>query len=309
MLRELLIRKNKRFQSVPDKFISNLDKLQEDALLAVIELINQLEVSGGLFVSSAENLRLASEISLLLKDTMLTDEYVDVLAQFASEFDTQALLNDEYFNTFKGFEVTPFTKEILNLSKRNAIDLMLNGLDTDYVAPLREAIENAVINNSSFSETLRNIQTVIKGNDEIEGQLMRYSKTWAHESFAVADRSYTAAVSDDLGLEWHWYSSGLIDTSRAFCKERVNTYYHKNEIEAWGNGEHTPGLKFPSGGTWQGIRRGTNSTTIFSYLGGWNCGHSVMPVSFSIVPKKDLQRAVRLGYYKPTTKVELEKIN
>lgn len=308
-LKSLIEDKNLRIVEVPDKFISQLEKLEQGTYNSVIELLNRLEVNNGLFVPSAKNLRIASEISTLLRGVMLTPEYSSTLVEFAKEFDLQGLANNAYFiEAFTDFAITDFTQEIIKLSKRNAVNLMLNGVDSEFVKPLSNAIEQAVINNSGYQETLKSIQRVILGNPEIESSYLRYAKTWAHESFAVGDAAYTSAIGDELGIEWYWYSGHRIDTTRLFCLERNGKYFHKKEFELWGAGTHTPGFKTPSGGTWQGRRGGTDSKTIFSYRGGWNCGHSYMPTSFSVVPKKDLQRAVKLGYYKPTTNIELSKL-
>ena len=41
----------------------------------------------------------------------------------------------------------------------------------------------------------------------------------------------------------------------------------------------------------------TNSATIFSYLGGYNCQHILQPIATDYVPKEDIERARSLGYY------------
>jgi hypothetical protein len=44
----------------------------------------------------------------------------------------------------------------------------------------------------------------------------------------------------------------------------------------------------------------TNSETIKINLGGYNCQHSILPVSVFSVPKEDYLRAVDKGYHRPT---------
>jgi hypothetical protein len=72
--------------------------------------------------------------------------------------------------------------------------------------------------------------------------------------------------------------------------ERVDKYFHVTEIEYWGE---TPSLwntcktKLHKGG---GMIAGTNKTTIFTYRGGWQCNHQIIPVSEKIVPKDVIKR-------------------
>jgi hypothetical protein len=69
-----------------------------------------------------------------------------------------------------------------------------------------------------------------------------------------------------------------MDKTRPFCEERVGNFYHQKEIESWANID------------WQGKRPGTTSSSIFIYCGGYNCRHSLIPVSETLVPKIDLDR-------------------
>lgn len=303
---KLIQTKNNRLSSIPDKFITQIEKVEAEVYASILALINKLETREGLFIASAENLRIAAEITSQLKEVMLRTDYTKALVEFAREFDLQAISNQEYFSkAFKEFTASDFTREIVRTSKKNAVKAMLNGVETSFAAPVGNALEQAIINNSSYSETIKVLKTIVTGNPELDSTLVRHSKTLAREAFAVSDRAYSSAVSDELGIDWFWYSGGLVGDSRKFCVERVDQYFHRKELEAWGSGKRTPGFSYPQGGIWQGHRRGTNSQTIFTYLGGWNCMHSSMGVSALVVPKKDLKRAIKLGYFKPN-KVELE---
>ena len=47
------------------------------------------------------------------------------------------------------------------------------------------------------------------------------------------------------------------------------------------------------------MNRATDPQTIFAYVGGYNCQHSLLPVSVFSVPKIAIQDAIEKGYYKP----------
>jgi hypothetical protein len=89
------------------------------------------------------------------------------------------------------------------------------------------------------------------------------------------------------GLEFYRYSSGTQDTSRQFCLSRVGKYYHRKEVEAWASQN------------WDGKRTGTTSNNIFTFRGGYNCRHQLIPVHVSAVPAEVVQRNIESGNYKP----------
>lgn len=299
---DLLTKKVRRLTTVPDEFLSKIPKAEQQVYDRVVELLGRLELRNGAYAITDKNLRIASEISELLREVLLTSDYVQYVTDFAKEFDQQALLNNELFTkAFPEFTTTELTKRVVGIAKRDAIDLLLNrASDSDFIAPLREVIEQAVISGSGYRETLQSIRTFIEGNDEIDGALLRYSKQVSHDAFAIADRSYTSIASEEIGAEWFKYSGDEIETTRPFCAERDNQFFYYKEIEAWGAGERTIGMSWPKSGTWAGRIPETNSATIYSYCAGYNCRHSIMPVSLFAVPLDVIQRNIDAGMYSPT---------
>ena len=304
---ELAKKKVRRLTTIPDDFLSKIPRAESQVYDSVIDLLSRLEIKNGAYVISSKNLKRASEISRLLKEVLLASDYTKYVAEFAREFDTQATISDDLFKkTFPAFTASEMALSVNQIAKREAIDLLLNrASDAEFIAPLRDIIEQAVINGSGYQETLKSIRTFVVGNDEIDGKLERYSRLYAHDSFAIADRSYTSVVSEELEAEWFFYLGDVIDSSRPFCIERHGQYFHYKEIEAWGAGRKTGDLKWPKGGTWSGKIPETNSTTIYSYAGGFGCLHSVLPVSVFAVPKEVIERNIANGNYSPSER-ELE---
>ena len=125
-------------------------------------------------------------------------------------------------------------------------------------------------------------------SSDLTGKLLQYSKQIAYDSIATADRAYTSAVAEDLGNDWFYYAGGLLKTSREFCIERHNQYYHFKEVESW------------AGLNWDGKMENTTPQNIWENLGGYNCNHAIIPVSIDQVPKSVLKRNINSGNYVPT---------
>jgi hypothetical protein len=113
---------------------------------------------------------------------------------------------------------------------------------------------------------------------------------------AIADRSYAAAVNEELGIEYFQYLGGEIPTTRPFCEHREGQIFHRKEIEAWGNGDNSAGINDIVDGTWSGRIDGTDSRSIFTFVGGWNCRHYLVPVIVNRVPANVKARAKAEGY-------------
>ena len=307
-LRDDELKKIRRLTTVPDDFLAKIPVSESQVYDKVVELLSRLEVKGDNFVISNKNLQIASEISTLLKSVLISSDYTKYVTDFAKEFDTQAVVNNKLFETaFPKFTQTDLMKSVVNISKRETIDLLLNrASDTDFISPLRTTIEQAVINGSGYGETLKAIRTFIEGNEDVDGALLRYSKTYAHDSFAIADSAYSSVIADELDAEWFKYLGDDIKTTRPFCEQRANQFFHYKEINSWFTTDPQPsGITTHS--PWAGMIPGTNKDTFYSYRGGFNCRHSILAQSISVVPKTVIERNIASGNFIPSD-FEKEKL-
>lgn len=297
-LHQLIDAKNKALDDVPNRFKSQMLLVQKDAYKQIISLIGKLDQdSNGQFILNKKNQDILIEMDVLLRAVIEKTEYGEAVTELAKSFNTQQELNDDYFaKAFKGFKPSEQAKFIVSQAQANAVDLLINtSLDADFIIPVKNAIEQAVVNRAGFSETMESLQLLIEGGEDKTGKIERYANQIAHDAFAVADRSYSSEISEQYDAEWFYYSGALIDTSREFCIERHDKYYYYKEIEAWASLD------------WAGKMEGTNSATIFSTAGGYFCGHSIMPVSIFMVPKDVILRNIANGNFTPT-KFESEEL-
>lgn len=289
-LDELIRDKTLRLTRVPDEFLSAVDKATKELYPDVIELLSELEIdSQGNILLNNTNLQLTAEVKEALKEILLQSDYISAVKKFASEFNTQARITNQIFRKSFDFVDEGLAEQLINISKRNTADILINTIgDEAFADAVSEQVELAVSNNASFKDTIKAIRDVVTGNDEIDGKLQQYAKQIAHDQFAIADRSYTSAVAEELGAEWFKYSGDTIESTREFCRERHNKFYYYKEIEEWADED------------WQGKIDGTNEKTIYSTAGGYNCRHSIIPVSIFAVPKDVIRRNISNGNFEPS---------
>jgi hypothetical protein len=299
-LKQILKEKNDRLESVPEALLTVVERTQKKLFAKLVSFVDQLERDGAQLISSSDNFFKITAIIDQFKDAIFQSEYVDAVKSFAKEFDAQKKVNDKYFQKgFGDFDKVDIAQSLVKKAKADAVNALLSSpLDDNFLKPLENLLIDSVATGAGWRETLDAIQKFTTGDEDKDGKLLQYSKQIAHDDFAFSDRAYSNAVADELDVEWYFYSGGEIPTSRCFCIERHEQYFHHKEIEAWGRGENLGECK--SGDLWAGAVSETNAQTIFIYAGGFNCGHSIMPVSVFDVPKEVIQRNIDNGNYDPT---------
>lgn len=275
-----------------EKSIPSIDKAIFDEL--TIEL-SKLETVNGNIKTSVNNLKQIQKVKNKLNAIILNDDYKQDVNTYLNSFDDTKGLIDNYFSTI----VSDFNgkgelfKAILNNSVSITAESLLGaGISNDIINPISDYLSKSVTSGSNLTELIQDLKVKIIGDKDNLGYLMKNVKQIATDSLNQYSANYIKTVSDDLGLKWYKYQGGRKTSSRCFCLERVDKYFHITEVEYWGE---TPSLwnicktKMHKGG---GMIAGTNKTTIFTYRGGWQCNHQIIPVSEKIVPKKDLDRFV-----------------
>lgn len=282
-----------RLDEVPKLLEQTTETLQAEVMEEVERLTAQLETVDGKFVLSEKNISILESIETQIKNKVFSPQYETALRKYAREFTNQAKLNDLYFEGIvNNYEVKPIYEEVVKQAQRNTIELLTGDTFTQpLMTPLKELMNTAVMNEGSYYDTLQGLRKIILGNDQIDGKLLSHVKRVAYDGFAISDRTYTSIVAKDLGLDFYRWSGGKIDDTRCFCLERAGKYYHRKEIEAWGDGKEVGNCGHP----WQGMNSLTNKDNIFSLAGGYNCKHSPLPVSEKSVPEAVIRRNKEKG--------------
>ncbi len=295
---EIIKEKIKRLDGVPLKFQTEFEKQQKVIFSDILEKLSELTVKDGHYEISTYNLNTVASITDELKKAFLTDDYLKAVKEFGGEFDKQAAVNNRLFkSTFGDIKVPAVANAYIKVAQKNAVESLIGApIDKEFIKPIQSILENAIINGAKYSDTVQSIKDFVEGSPEDNSKLLKYVKQITSDTFAITDRSYTSIVADTLDNDWFYYSGTTVGHTRCFCKERVGNYYHYKEIESWGNGDNLGDCDLGDG-TWAGEIDGTNQNTIYSYLGGYNCLHFIIPVSIEVVPEADIKRAENLGYY------------
>jgi len=299
-LNSLVKKKVALFDSVPEKLQTAALKTQAQIWKRIEPILQDMDVdSSGNISQTEDNIRRIAIISEELKKVLAGGEYKEAVRTFLSSIDEGVQLTDEIARNFeKGFEPSEIQRQIVNISKQNAINTFFGGgLDARFTQPFLEQLTSNIAARAPLNEAVNALRGLVTGTDANDGRLLANIKTTASTAQAIADRSYSAAVNEQLNIQWYEYLGGEIPTTRPFCEHREGQIFHRGEIEAWGDGKNSAGINDIRDGSWAGRIEGTDSRSIFTFVGGWNCRHYLVPVPDNKVPATIKARAKAEGFY------------
>lgn len=278
-IKRIIDAKLDRLESVPNAFLSAMERIQKSKFDDIVQLLDLLDYSGGNLVVSEANLLRVEALVEEIKGVLTGSEFEKAVGQLMDEFNEQAVLNYAYFESIDdAFAIPQISTAIVKQRQAGTIASLLDSTNQYLSNPTREALSASIQSGASRQELIDTLRFLVQGNDDIDGRLLRSTRLVVSDAFALSDAAVSESIAENLGLEWYLYTGGLIDTTRPFCKARNGKFFHKTEVENWASL------------TWNGKMPDTTEKTIFLTRGGYNCQHSLLPVSESIVPKSTVQR-------------------
>lgn len=275
-------------ETASGELVEGLEAVEHTALKRLIRDVLKFDTDGdGNIIPSRKNLKRLNEIIGRVNREFLKPRYSRQVDKFIDSFDAIEGTNEQYFSNFARFKKK---RQALKNLKRNSINqaaraLSAEAVDVELARPLRDVLTRAVTTGTSIDDLTAMLERILIGGPDRMSYYSRYAQQMTHDLLYTYGRSYHRAIAKDLDLKFYLYQGGLIRDSRPFCVERNGKVFHEEEIKRWGN--------IPE---WQGRNNLTTETSVFIYLGGYNCRHSLIPVDESYPPESVRERAREAGY-------------
>lgn len=269
-------------QETDAAYLIAITRVQDRLYNQVVAVLKDLELDDeGYIKQSSANRKIISKASDKVNEIFNSALYTSAVSNYISIIPKVDKLNVRYFSDISdGFKANRLFLKNLQSETIATVEqyILRDGLQSQVIGPLSQILNQNVNSGGQFSGFLTQIKDYIKGNDQVEGRAMRYTRTYLRDTVFTYSRTFQQSITNDLGLEFYLYSGGLMDTSRPFCTERNGQYFSHKEVESWASLE------------WAGKKSGTTTSSIFLFAGGWNCNHQLIPVSKLIVPKEVIDR-------------------
>lgn len=275
---------------ITDRFATQIVEFEAQLYGKLLSAIKDLDLDvDGYILQNGNNRKILAAAENILDTFLPGDALASVISNTLSVIPKLDNLNNDYFAGIKE-SFTPNRNFIKSLQAQTVdsieSNLLTDGLTAQVKSPIIDILNRNINSGGKFTGFVDELKMFVQGDNQVEGRILRYSRTYLSDALFQYSRTYQQAMTRDLDLEFYLYAGGLIDKSRPFCVERAGNYYHQKEIESWAP------LK------WAGKNPLTTESSIFTLAGGYSCAHSIIPVSIIIVPEDVIQRNVESGNYK-----------
>ena len=291
-----IIREIKRSLSGFDK---SIPALQSQLFKEVLNEIKRLDTKGDKISVTVKNLSILTSIKNKLNRIILNREYVSEIKDFVKSFNNVYALQFEYWKSIeKTFKPPPLLKAIRNQAIADTFQsLTTQGISANVSDAIIGILRTNITSGGSYADLAEQLRQSLTNTPESKGILDRYVKTVANDSIQQFNRQYTQIVSNDLGYSWYRYMNTDIETTRCFCDKMTDkNYFHISEVP-----EILKGLGcdiYKKTGLPYGMIDGTNADNFFIRAGGWNCRHSIHPVTERQVPGNIRTEVLNSSAYK-----------
>lgn len=264
------------------RYVSAIGRVQRDLHNQLTVILKELELdSEGYIKQNSANRKILTAADNKINEVFTSSLYVNAVNNYVNVITKIDVQNVKYFSSIdEGFKPKKLFLKSLQNDTIATIEkyILQDGLQSQVINPLSQILSQNVNSGGQFAGFQQQVRDYILGNDQVEGRALSYTRTYLRDSLFTYSRTYQQSITNDLGLEYYLYSGGLIDKSRPFCVHRAGNYYSHKEVESWASEE------------WSGKKQGTTESSIFLFAGGWNCAHSIIPVSTLVVPQEVIDR-------------------
>jgi len=228
----------------------------------VVALVSELETSGGLLLTGQSNLDNAFKMRTDLVG-LFEKEYGVFVAETVNDFDEMALAVKDYLDKV-GISKTFSESDISTITAlKEGSFVKLDVLGKQFQSVLADEIYTSTISGRPFKDMVLAIKNSLVGIEDMAGRPMAsHASQLAHDALVGMDRSISAKKALEAGIENYLYFGSTVRDSRDFCVRHAGETRPEGEWVEIGKG------------TWQGKA----SDDLFADAGGYNCGHTLVPV-------------------------------
>jgi hypothetical protein len=258
---DLLEQAEKKQEGILARFFKRLKIVATRFVDPVMEILDQLSMKTNDRLSDWSKV---TQAGLYLRPQLSIAGYDGAVLEMLDEMKgVQSGLND-YFKPFdRGDELTFFQKAGEGSLARVQQDLLGPVAEVAFVAPVAEALQNAVMRGQTVSDLRRSVREIV-----IESELpASFVQSKSRQELWMWHRNYSSSIGAALDLTHFYYDGVAVKHSREFCLQRKGKAFKKEEIESWADLD------------WQGKIPGTTKESIFWLCGGYNCIDVLRPIT------------------------------
>ncbi len=262
-----------------ERLLKEITAFQERTATRLAGILAELEIDGGRLVASQANMARLSTVINELEAGFADRKWQAAVGEYLASFTELEDGLKAYAGGFGALDtglLTTLKTQYQTISANYLLEA--SSFTRTLQQPIMQEVGAHIASGGKYRDLVQAVSGIVTGGEESDGAILGNARTAVNDMVSIYERTATNAAATSVGAEFFFYQGRPIDTTRDFCRAREGKAWHKEEVESWGSLE------------WAGQIPGTNSTTIFSLLGGYNCRHVLVPIARRDVPKADLER-------------------
>lgn len=256
------------------KFLKSVKDAEETLYKEIIKLFEVVDITNGKLKNSDKAKAFLLSLDKRITDALYNSPYRSGVSGLLKSFDSIAQNNIDLQSALNGKNIA-FSQinGIKQIEANNTLDrLMGNGINNNFIAPIRETLYRNILVGSTVDETQAAIKDYIISTPEKDSKLLRYADQIGRDSVMQFDGAVQQNIGSELGLTDYVYTGSIIIDSRGQCIHWANKVYLKgsdlkNEIDKALNN------KWLGGKRCSGMNPSCTVSTFSIYRGGYRCRH------------------------------------
>lgn len=273
-------------------FGSKLDKVQKRVWDDLQLLLKKIDIDGDRIVPSVANLKIIGDISRKLLKGIVNKEYKEDVKEYIKSFNGISSLQNQYYKILENeFKPTALLQAVREEAVRSTLENLTQIIPDAEIGRVKNILRQNITGGGSYRDLMKTMSSTVIGDEQSGGLLKPQLKTYTVTSVAQYSRNYSQIAASGLNFEWYQYVGSVITTTRCFCHAMVKKrFFHVSEIPdiIKGNFKEFEDMECEISSSTDlpdGMIKGTNVSNFMTLAGGWNCQHSIYPVTKSLVPK------------------------
>lgn len=261
-----------------NKLLKSLSETNETLYSEFESLVSTLEKTpAGLIKASPGNMRLISSFDGKFDAIIKTTPYYKESISFIKSYSENTKLINSYFKAFDGFNPKNAIYEtVLETNVEITVNSLLeSGINEYFKTPLTNSLRLSVFEGTSKTDLLKSLRAELLGTVDRKPRLERYIQQVSTDAINQFNGNYIGTISNDLGLSHYFYKGTKMEETRPFCVHLTGKYMKEVQLREYVTKES-------SGKGWTGMIPGTNFGNILTRRGGYNCRHTIIPVSKAV---------------------------
>lgn len=253
-----------------NKHIDEMGSAAYTVLLKAIE--DTFDIQGGKIQSSKNFIKQLNKLTIDVLDLLQSEpKFNGPISQFIKRL---PVISDE-ISSFQKSEndiKVPAFEAVKKIAIDEIIDQMLNnGLNQNFVIPLRDLIYQNVTSSLSLSEAKTQIKEFIQGGKDVSGKLGRYLEQTSQQAVDSYSGLINKKILENFDMNGLLITGTLIDNSSPQCRFAIEELGGEITRENWPQVVARVGKKFP-------LIEGTTFDNLPLNKLHWGCRHSFYPV-------------------------------